>query len=239
MSNLQKLNNVHHADLRVITRYSADLGDSMMFSLAFPNEMRALQSSYPLMFYKEGDSGRFLPIALFGFEEGENLFLNDAGWDSAVIPMMAQRGPFMLSVERSNGVEDQTVVAIDVDHPKASTTEGQPLFLEHGGNSDYLERVVALLEGIKQGHDQLENFVGTLLALELIAPIELKITLDNGTPHQLVGFYAIDDEKLQTLKPEDLQVLASGGWLLPAYMMLASMSQLKPMIQRKNRRVAS
>ena len=237
MSNLQKLNNIHHSNIRVMTDYSSELGDDMMFSLAFPNEMRALQSCYPLMFFKDPNTQRFLPIALHGFEEGENLFLDGAGWQASVIPMMVQRGPFILSVERSSaGQPDQTVVAIDLDHPKVSEHAGQSLFLEHGGNTDYLDRVVALLEAIKIGNDQIAVFVEALSALELITPVELKITLDDGSPHQLVGFYAIDDEKLQTLSDEAISSLNAAGWLLPAYMMLASMSQLKPLIARKNQR---
>ena len=238
MSNFQKLNNVDHASLKVIPNYSEALGDSTMFTVAFPNEMRALQSCYPLLFFRDKQSDRFFPIALQGFEEGENLFLDASGWLAPVIPMMVQRGPFMLSIEHSStGQADQTVVAIDLEHPKISESHGEPLFLEHGGHSDYLDRVVGLLEGIKTGNEQTEQFVEALTSLDLITPIELKITLDNGVPHQLVGFYAIDDEKLQTLAATQLTALQSSGWLLPAYMMVASMSQLKGLIARKNARI--
>ncbi len=237
VSNLQKLNNIDHAKLKVITSYSSELGDSTMFSLAFPNEMRALQSCYPLLFFRDKQTERFLPVALHGFEENENLFLDAYGWQAPVIPMMVQRGPFMLSIEQSSGgQEGQTVVAIDVDHPKTSENQGEPLFLEHGGHSGYLDRVVGLLEAVKIGNDQIAPFVDKLHSLELITPIELKITLDNGTPHQLVGFYSIDDEKLQTLATDELTELHHSGWLLPTYMMLASMSQLKALIARKNTR---
>lgn len=238
MSNFQKLNNVDHASLKVIPNYSEALGDSTMFTVAFPNEMRALQSCYPLLFFRDKQSDRFFPIALQGFEEGENLFLDASGWQAPVIPMMVQRGPFMLSIEHSStGQAAQTVVAIDLEHPKISESHGEPLFLEHGGHSNYLDRVVGLLEAIKTGNEQTEQFVEALTSLDLITAIELKITLDNGVPHQLVGFYAIDDEKLQTLAATQLTALQSSGWLLPAYMMVASMSQLKGLIARKNARI--
>lgn len=238
MSNFQKLNNVDHASLKVIPNYSEALGDSTMFTVVFPNEMRALQSCYPLLFFRDKQSDRFFPIALQGFEEGENLFLDASGWQALAIPMMVQRGPFMLSIEQSRtGQAAQTVVAIDLEHPKISESRGEPLFLEHGGHSDYLDRIVGLLEAIKTGNEQTEQFVEALNSLDLITPIELKITLDNGVPHQLVGFYAIDDEKLQTLAATQLTALQTSGWLLPAYMMVASMSQLKGLIARKNARI--
>ena len=45
-----------------------------MFSPVYTSEMRALQSNFPLMFYKNPEENTFQPIALFGFEQGENLF---------------------------------------------------------------------------------------------------------------------------------------------------------------------
>ena len=69
------LNNVEHRDLRVITRHGSDVGDDVMYALTFPAEFRNVQAHYPIVFAKLPD-GRFIPLALFGIREKQNLFLS-------------------------------------------------------------------------------------------------------------------------------------------------------------------
>ena len=74
MSQHVLLNNIDHKDLRVDTARSAALGDDVMFAATFPAEFRNVQAYYPIVFRKTAE-GAFQPIALFGFQEGRNLFL--------------------------------------------------------------------------------------------------------------------------------------------------------------------
>ena len=143
----------------------------------------------------------------------------------------------MIGFEATPGSDTpQPVVAIDTEHPKVSETEGQRLFTEHGGHTDYLDRMTAIMEAIHQGHSLTQTFTQTLLAHDLITSCDLEITLDNGSRNRLSGFYMIDDEKLQALNGEPLQQLANEGCLAPAYMMVASQSQLQALIRRKSQR---
>ena len=112
-----------------------------------------------------------------------------------------------------------------------------PLFLEHGGNSNYLEEMADLLEGIHQGHEQNENFVEIMQQLGLIESVTLNITLNDQSQNQLSGFYMLDDEKLQSLDASSLEELSRRGLLLPAYMMVASQSQLWRLIDLRNARL--
>ena len=47
---INKLNNIDHASLTVITEYAARWGDDCMSCLAYTTEMRQLQAVYPLLF---------------------------------------------------------------------------------------------------------------------------------------------------------------------------------------------
>ena len=67
----------------------------------YPAEMRRLQATYPLLFYKDPTEGSLHPIALLGFEPSENLFLSAGTWDAAHIPLMSQRGPLMIGFEET------------------------------------------------------------------------------------------------------------------------------------------
>ena len=65
-----------HRDLRVNIEASAELGDGVMACLTFPDEFRRVQNEFPILFRKDIASGSFSALALFGFEQGENLFLD-------------------------------------------------------------------------------------------------------------------------------------------------------------------
>lgn len=230
MPNPVLLNNVQHHDLRVITRRSAALGDDVMFALTFPAEFRTLQAYYPIVFRKTDDATSFEPVALFGLRQGENLFLDDAGWDAPEIPLLVERQPFLIGRQG-----EELMVHVDIDHPRVGTTEGEPLFLEHGGITGYLERVNSVLLTIHQGMQGLPGFIGALLEHELLEPFVFDIELDDGSQNRLAGFYTIHEERLAALDGAALGRLHRAGWLQAVYMTLASMSQFRALIARKNR----
>ncbi len=70
-----------------------------MYAITFPWEFRNLQAHYPILFRKRPDTGEFQPIALFGFEERENLFLTGSGWDAAYVPLTIERQPFLIGMQ--------------------------------------------------------------------------------------------------------------------------------------------
>ena len=89
------LNNVEHRDLRVITGRGARFGEDVMYTLTFPAEFRNVQAHFPIVFGKSND-GTFTPLALFGFREKQNLFLDGDKWDALYVPLMMERQPFLI-----------------------------------------------------------------------------------------------------------------------------------------------
>ena len=240
MANYQLLNNIDHSAVKVITERGAKYGDDVMFTMTFPAEMRSVQACYPILIFKDPDEGHLYPVALLGFEEGENLFLRGSEWDAPYIPAMIRRPPFLIGFHKNSPVaERQRVVTIDMDHPRVSESGGTALFLEHGGNSDFLERTADMLEAIHIGNEQNTAFIDVLLKHDLIESITVDITLDDQSRNQLHGFYTLDDEKLQQLGTQALEELSRGGFLLPAYMMVASMSHLRDLVAKRNERLGA
>ena len=95
--------------------------------------MRALQSNFPLMFYKSPSDGSFTPVALFGFEQGENLFIDESRWTSQYIPMLIQRGPLMIATDGQTPTgETSPVIAVDRDHPNVIEPDSEALSLGYG-----------------------------------------------------------------------------------------------------------
>ena len=93
MARHAQLNNLDHRDLRIDTRHGAALGDAVAFAPTFPDEFRSLQAHYPIVFRKSAD-GALQPVALFGFEDGQNLFLDGERWDATYLPLAIERQPF-------------------------------------------------------------------------------------------------------------------------------------------------
>jgi hypothetical protein len=232
----QVLNPDVHGDLKVRQGYSAELGDNVMFSMVFPPELRNVQASYPILFQKNADDGTFFTLALFGFEQGENLFLTDSGWEDMYIPQMIRRQPLLIGFQQGEGDQRKAVISIDTESPKLSREEGEPLFLPHGGASDYLSEMSDLLERIHNGHRQTQKLTKLLLAHELLEPFALEVTLDSGEQCQLMGFYAINEDKLQALSTEALHEFNQAGALAAVFMIVASQAQFRQLVIRKNRR---
>jgi hypothetical protein len=231
MANSVLLNNVDHKDLRAITTHSAAYGDDVMSAVTFPSEFRSIQAHYPIVFRKTAE-GQFQPVALLGFQEKQNLFLtSDGRWDATYLPLMIERQPFLIG---KNG-DGQLLIHVDLDHPRVSRSEGEPLFRPHGGNTDFLDRMSSVLLAIHQGLERTPPFVAALLEHNLLESFVFDIQLDNGSQNRLAGFYTIHEERLTGLSGNALEHLSKAGHLLAAYLCVASLSNFRALIDRQNR----
>ncbi|MEY4014547.1 MAG: hypothetical protein RLZZ290_1411 [Pseudomonadota bacterium] len=230
------LDNVKHRDLRVRTERSAALGDARHSCLALPGEFRHLQAHFPIVFqHVESDSG-FQPIALFGLEEGQNLFLTEQGWDATVVPMALQREPFAIG----RAQDDSLQLHIDLESPRvvraAEGEVGSALFLPHGGFSEYLDQIVKLMEQLHAQAQQLPLFIDALKRLQLLEPFVLDIQMPSGEHSRLTGLFTVNEDRLANLSGADLEGLSRDGHLTAIYMQMASLAQLPGLLHRYVRR---
>jgi hypothetical protein len=224
------LNNVDHQALRVNTQRSAALGDAVMTAVTFTSEFRSLQAHYPVVFRKTREGAPFEPVALLGFQEGENLFLGPAGWDAVTLPLAVERLPFYIGWDG-----EDPVVHIDVESPRVNTAEGEALFLPHGGSTEFLQRMSSVLLAIHQGLQSTPAFVAALLQHDLLEPFAFEAQGAPGEVLRLEGFYTVHEERLQALEGAALQSLSRAGHLQAAYMALASLAQLRALVERRKR----
>lgn len=229
MARHAQLNDIDHKHLRVDTRRSAALGDDVAFVPTFPAEFRNIQAHYPIVFQKDA-SGALQPVAMVGFEEGHNLFLDGERWDASYVPMGIERQPFLIG----KGGGDLTV-HIDLDSPRVGSDAGIALFREEGGNTDYLDRVASLLLALNNGLERVPAFVEALLALDLLESFVLDVELDDGSAHRLTGFYTIQEDRLRALDATALGDLHAAGHLEPVFMVVASVVNFRGLIERMNR----
>lgn len=223
------LNNQQHRDVRIITANGAEYGDNVMAAITFPAEFRNVQAHYPIVFAKDREE-QFMPVALFGFREKQNLFLDGNKWDATYQPLMMERQPFLIG-SAPNG----KVIHVDLDNPRVSRTEGELVFLEHGGNSPFLERVGNLLAAIDEGLAGNAPFIAALLQHNLLESFALDIDFRDGTHNRFTGFFAIQEERLNALDGAALAALHQKGHLTAIYMTIASFSRFRDLIERASK----
>lgn len=238
MANNVLLNNVAHQNLKVIKSYGVEYGHGVGSVLAFPTEFIELQKEYPILFRKNPETQKFHSIALLGLAKDENLFLDSNakfGWAANYIPAVIAKGPFLIgfqSQDASNTISP--VVHIDLDHPSVSETDGAPIFLEHGGNSTYLDHVAKLLKLIHHGMAMQDSMFEIFSELDLLEPIDIDIELNSGEKYNLVGNYTINEEKLAALPGARLEKLSKIGLLPVAYAAIASLTNIRRLTEIKN-----
>lgn len=237
MANHVSINSSDHQNLKVITERSEEYGDNIWFTLTFPAEFRSVQAYYPIFFNKDKNTGQFFSVALFGFQNNENLFLSNNKWDAAYIPLSIARQPFLIGVQKI--VEDgedkeQRVLHIDLDHPRVNQDQGEALFLEFGGNTPYLDNAADMLETMHHGIIDNKRFIDILIEHELLEPFTLDITLNDESKNQMVGFYTINEDKLKELSSDTLTLLHDKGYLQAIYMAIASQANVRTLMNKKN-----
>jgi hypothetical protein len=233
------LNNIAHKDLRVITRYGAEFGDNVGTVLTFPTEYADVQREYPIFFRKDSSTGEYQSVVLLGFEKGENLFVEQGRWNASYIPGVVARGPFLIGFQEQNvdgELRKEPMIHVDLDSPRVSRTEGQPVFRPQGGNSPYLDHIAMVLRGIRDGIEVSKAMFAAFEAYELIEPVKVEIKLNAEEAYSLVGLHTISQQKLANLDGASLEKLNRAGFLQGAFLVIASMTNVNRLMAIKQRR---
>ena len=235
MSSHAPLTPEHHRELRVRTERGAELGDGVMSCITVPSEFRRVQDEYPILFRRNLERDDFTALAMFGFEAGENLFLENGRWDADYRPLAMEIQPFLIG-----GAPDQRAekpVHIDLASARLGGDEGVRLFDEGGRPTPYLEKAAENLGALDEGYQASIGFFAALRRHELLEPFALEITLEDGSTNRLVGFHVIDEDRLRELDGATLGELHRAGHLMPIFMALASLGRIGALVARKNRRL--
>ncbi|WP_454761022.1 SapC family protein [Caulobacter segnis] len=233
------LNNVDHADLRVIAGHGVAYGDALNQVLVLPTEFEAVQREYPILIRKDAN-GAYQAVALLGLDRDENLFLDETGWNARYVPAVQRRGPFSIALQRDEpGAEPRPMIHVDLDHPRISRDAGERLFLPAGGNSPYLQ---GINQALGQIHDGLE-VSGPMFAffeeLGLIEPIDIEIKLDDQTSYDLPDVFTLAPDRLAAVTGDDLERLHQSGLLRAAHWIISSMGNIEELVARKTRKLAA
>jgi SapC len=259
---LVELSRSEHAGLRIrADLVEASAATKHLIPIVL-SEFRKAAVQYPIVFAKSPETGRFSAYVLNGLGVEENLFWSGTELDVAYVPLNVRRQPFYVGTNdapplgvpslapaggslagrsvaaRSPDTPGSNVLCIDLDSPCLDGSGAKTLVNPDGGDSDYLKEILSILGELVAGRKATEQFIATVLSLDLLTPIMLDIVLDDGTPLQVTGLYSIDEEKLKQLDAGEVARLWQTGSLDLIYTVLIASGQIFKLIRLKNQRIA-
>jgi hypothetical protein len=184
---------------------------------------------YPIIFSltPEGD---FVPLALLGLQQGENLFVDASGaWQATYIPAYVRRYPFIAA---DTGTETFPV-CIDQTYDGLNIDGGQRIFDEAGQLTDYCRHIQAFVTDFQQQHVLTQAFTAKLKELELFQPIDANVQLNDGRKFLVQGLFSIDENRLGRLGDVNVLDLFRKGYLGLIYAHLASIKNLQKLVNLK------
>jgi hypothetical protein len=92
-----------------------------------------------------------------------------------------------------------------------------------------------VLLAIHEGIEGTKVFIDTLLEHELLESFVFDVKLNDGSQNRLAGFYTVHEERLSALPGHILERMSRAGHLQAAYMAVASLSNLRDLVDRQNR----
>ncbi|UAK23379.1 SapC family protein [Sphingomonas nostoxanthinifaciens] len=237
MADIHLLNNVDHADLRVVTTRGARWGDAINQVPVMPTEFASAQRDFPILF-RRGADGQFVALAILGLDRDENLFLDGDRWTSRYIPALLARGPFSIGLQQRDDGTREPMIHVDRDDPRVGTQVGERLFREHGGNSFYLDQVAEVLRALHAGHAAQAPMFAAFAEAGLLEPARIELTLNDTLRYDLADFQTIGLDALHGLRGAALDRLHERGFLAAAIHVASSLGNFERLIALKNQQRA-
>ncbi|PKI16483.1 SapC family protein [Colwellia sp. 12G3] len=242
MAQLVAIDNKNHLNLKVDAAKAELHGANLHLVPAVMSEFTNMAVQYPLVITKNGDTGQFVVAAMLGFEAGENLFWREGQWQGLYLPLQIRRQPFFVGNPEQN--KDQAgsgdyVVCFDSESPAISTNEGESLFDDNGGETEYFQQAKYCLTQLLQGELANKQLLEQLEKLQLLQVMKMEVTFANQQSTTLNGLYTIDTEKLAALSAENISSLHKAGLLQAIYTLITSLGQIHHLIDLKNKQLAS
>jgi hypothetical protein len=179
--------------------------------------------SYPIIFVGEQQQ----PVAVMGLQEGQNLFVNEQGYElDAYIPCYVRRYPFVLAGGGPEA-EDRMLVCIDRAYPFITENAEYPFF-ENGEATEYTKNSIQFCNDFETQNRMTQSFVKLLQDLKLLDSRTTTYRPANpdgsqGEPVTLAQYWGVDETKLNALPADKLAELRDSGALSQIYAHLESL----------------
>jgi hypothetical protein len=235
------LDPARHRGLKMGTLADFSITKGMHGAFITVTEMPQAALEFPIVFIHSGErdaSGRptVSPIVLLGLAVNENLYVDGARWDARYIPAFIRRYPFLTATLRNAGA---TGVMVDRAWSGFSEQEGEALFEADDQPAPALQRAMEFLQMFETEAQRTRSFCARLAELDLLREMKADATLPKGETLSVDGFLVVDEEKLHKLAESVVIEAHRNGMLMLLHLHLASLANMRQMVERKARRAAA
>lgn len=183
------------------------------------SELAIAARYYPIAFSSQSPA---VPLAVLGFRDGENLFVDAAGrWrPDTYIPAYVQRYPFIFLSEPES---KRLILCVDESATSFSSAAPANAFFTDGKPSPMLDQVLRFCDGYQQQFEETRRLGAWIEAESLLEDRVARAELADGTMMTLSGFRTIDANKFNALSDEKVLEAHRRGWLPALYFHLQSL----------------
>ena len=104
--NLVEVNFNEHYNYSLLAKNSTEQVQQLNIVSIGLNEVQQTSQHYPLVWVKSNETGHFKLVALFGFEQGENIYCQSDLWHTVPTPLSLKSEPFYLGYN-GKGAEER------------------------------------------------------------------------------------------------------------------------------------
>ena len=223
-----------HGDLRVKPGMGVEFASKTNSVPVVAVEFADLAREFPIVFVK-GSDDLFMPVALLGLRENENLFVNaENKWDGRYLPAFIRRYPFVPAEVK----QGEMVVCIDETAACFNKEEGEMLF-DGDQATPFLQGAIGLLQEYQQTALRTQEFSKKLQDFNLLVESNAEIKTPTGESFRLSGLFVIDEKRLQVLDKDRVHALFASGELGLIYAQMLSLGNLQRLVEKLVARLAA
>lgn len=230
--NLVALDKEKHKGLGLTSRsrhaFAASLNGIYVVAAEFVQAAR----HYPIVFAQDSKTGSFIPLAITGLVQDQNLFIGDDGqWLKDVyVPAFVRRWPFYgVQITSDEAKQGNLLICVDETGLEASD---KPIFTEDGTPSEEFGPIQTLISEMEGARQATERLCEDVRELGLLEPFEAHAFPKQGREMRLRGMFRVNEDKLNELQTRDVKRLMKRGELSRIYAHLMSMDNFKFLMDR-------
>jgi hypothetical protein len=228
---LQPLSSVQHGNLRIRQLERTDVLNNVHALPLTVDEFILAQRSFPIVF-SGGDEA--VPLALFGLNEGVNLFVDNDGQflPDTYVPAYARRYPFMLAQLRPDS-QELSLCFDPTGESVGSFEEGEALF-DGDQPTEMTRGILAFCEQFEHAVQRTAAFVKELADAKLLIDGELTIQTESAEqPFVYRGFRMVNEQAVNELRGDVARKLVKSGAMALIYAHLFSLGLTRGMFERQ------